>query len=101
MTPSNWINYMAPADGPPPVTVGGFFRWSLTGSFYVLTLSAMTSILTGVIEVSAVLMLGMLVDAALASSSQNPLGDQVWLFAAGMAFFLVLRPAIFGMFTFM
>jgi ATP-binding cassette subfamily B protein len=78
-----------------------FFHWSLTGSFQILTLSGIASILTGVIEVFAVLMLGMLVDAALASSPQNPLGDQVWLFAAGVVFFLVLRPIIFGVFTFM
>ena len=101
MTPSNWIDHMAPADGPPPATLRGFFQWSLTGSFQILTLSGVTSILTGVTEVSAVLMLGMLVDAALASSSQNPLGDQVWLFAAGVVFFLVLRPIFFGVFSFM
>jgi ATP-binding cassette subfamily B protein len=101
MTPSNWIDHMAPAVGPPPSTLKAFFHWSLTGSFQILTLSGIASILTGVIEVFAVLMLGMLVDAALASSPQYPLGDQVWLFAAGVVFFLVLRPIIFGVFTFM
>jgi ATP-binding cassette subfamily B protein len=101
MTPSNWIDHMALAVGPPPSTLKAFFHWSLTGSFQILTLSGIASILTGVIEVFAVLMLGMLVDAALASSPQNPLGDQVWLFAAGVVFFLVLRPIIFGVFTFM
>ena len=101
MIPSNWIDYTAPADGPPPTTLRGFFHWSLTGSFQVLTLTGVTSILTGVIEVSAVLILGMLIDAALAASPQNPLGDQVWLFVAGVVFFLVLRPTIFGVFSFM
>ena len=92
---------MAPADGPPPTTLRGFFRWSLTGSFQILTLSGAASIVTGVLEVFAVLLLGMLVDSALASSSQNPLGDQVWLFAAGGVFFLMIRPIIFGVFSFM
>ena len=101
MTPSNWIDHMAPADGPPPTTLRGFLHWSLTGSFQILTLSGVTSILTGVLEVCSVLMLGMLIDSALASSAQNPLGDQVWLFAAGVVFFLVLRPIIFGIFSFM
>ena len=101
MKPSNWIDHMAPADGPPPITLRGFFYWSLSGSFKVLALSGFTSILTGITEVSAVLMLGMLVDAALASSSQSPLGDQVWLFGAGVVFFLVLRPIFFGIFSFM
>jgi ATP-binding cassette subfamily B protein len=101
MTPSNWIDHMAPADGPPPTTLRGFLHWSLTGSFQILTLSGVTSILTGVLEVFAVLLLGMLVDSALASSPQNPLGGQVWLFAAGVVFFLMLRPVIFGVFSFM
>ena len=101
MTPSNWINHMAPADGPPPTSLRGFFYWSLAGSSQILTLSGVTSILTGVLEVFAVLLLGMLVDSALASSPQNPLGGQVWLFAAGVVFFLMLRPVIFGVFSFM
>ena len=101
MTPSNWIDHMAPTDGPPPTTLTGFFHWSLTGSFQILTLTGIISILTGVIEVSAVLILGMLIDAALAASPQNPLGAQVRLFAAGVLFFLVLRPIIFGVFSFM
>ena len=101
MKPSNWIDHMAPADGPPPTTLRGFFYWSLRGSFKVLALSGFTSILTGVTEVSAVLMLGMLVDAALASSSQSPLGNHLWLFGAGVLFFLVLRPIFFGIFSFM
>ena len=101
MTPSNWIDHMAPASGPPPNTLRGFFHWSLNGSFQVLTLTGITSVLTGVIEVSAVLILGMLIDAALAASPQNPLGNQIWLFAAGVVFFLVLRPIFFGVFSFM
>ena len=101
MKPSNWIDHMAHADGPPPTTLRGFFYWSLRGSFKVLALSGFTSILTGITEVSAVLMLGMLVDAALASSSQSPLGDHLWLFGAGVLFFLVLRPIFFGIFSFM
>ena len=101
MTPSNWIDHLAPADGAPPKTLLNFFSWALKGSFPILILSGMTSILTGVIEVSAVLMLGMLVDAAIASSPQNPLGNQIWLFAVGVGFFLILRPIIFGAFSYM
>jgi ATP-binding cassette subfamily B protein len=101
MTPSNWIDHLAHADGAPPKTLLNFFSWALKGSFPILILSGITSILTGVIEVSAVLMLGMLIDAAIASSPQNPLENQIWLFAAGVGFFLVLRPVIFGAFSYM
>ena len=101
MHPSNWIDHMAPADAPPPNKVSSFFRWALSGSFRILILSGTTSILTGVIEVSAVLLLGLIVDAALASTPANPLGDQIWLFAAGLIFFLILRPITFGAFSYM
>ncbi len=101
MTPSNWIDHMAPSNGPPPKTLSQFFHWALRGSLKILSLSALTSILTGVVEVSAVLMLGLCVDAALASSPENPLGEETMLFAAGLLFFLVLRPLIFGAFSYM
>ena len=100
MTPSNWINYLAPASGPPPSTVMAFFRWALAGSMPALWLSGLASVLAGVVEVSAVLMLGVLVDAALATSPQNPMSNQVWLLVAGVAFFLLARPVIFGVFSF-
>ena len=101
MTPSNWIDHMAPSNGPPPKALGKFFRWGLQGSFKVLSISALTSILTGVVEVSAVLMLGLCIDAAIASSPEKPLGDEISLFAAGLLFFLLLRPLIFGAFSYM
>ena len=47
----------------------------------------MLSILTGITEVSAVLLLGLLIDAALNSSLDNPLGNNVFLFSAGLMFF--------------
>ena len=100
MTPSNWINYLAPASGPPPSTVMAFFRWALAGSMPALWLSGLASVLAGVVEVSAVLMLGVLVDAALATSPQNPMSNQVWLLVAGVAFFLLARPVIFVVFSF-
>ena len=101
MTPSDWIDHMAPAAGAPPRTLGQFFYWGLKGSLKVLSLSALISISTGVVEVSAVLMLGLCIDAALASSPVNPLGNETWLFGIGLLFFLVLRPLIFGAFSYM
>ena len=89
MKPSKWINCMAPAFGPPPKYLAGFFVWSLRGSFKVLTLAGSISILTGVTEVAAVLLLGLLIDAALMSSPENPLADQIWLFSSGILFFLL------------
>jgi ATP-binding cassette subfamily B protein len=101
MKPWNWINYNTPALSPPPSTIGSFLLWALSGCFPLLTLSGLIAIITGIFEVSAVLILGALIDTALQSSPENPLGEEIWLFTAGLIFFLVLRPIIFGGFSFM
>ena len=74
MKPWNWINYNTPALSPPPSTIGSFLFWALSGCFPLLTLSGLIAIITGIFEVSAVLILGALIDTALQSSPENPLG---------------------------
>ena len=101
MKPSEWIDHLALAKGSPPQSVGAFFRWGLSGSFPVLAFSGITSVLTGVLEVSAVLMLGLSVDAALQSTADKPLGNNTSLFVLGTIFFLLLRPVVFGFFSYM
>ena len=85
----------------PPKTLASFFYWSLKGSFPALSLAGFISVLTGVLEVSAVLLLGLLIDAALTSSLDNPLESNVGLFSVGLVFFLVLRPIVFGASSYM
>lgn len=100
MNPANWINHKEKAKGRPPSSVLSFFYWALTGSFPVLILSGLVSIITGLIEVSAVVLLGLLIDAALASSVDNPISNQVLLLALGLSFFLIIRPLVFGAFSY-
>ena len=100
MNPANWINHKEKAKGRPPSGVLSFFYWALTGSFPVLILSGLVSIITGLIEVSAVVLLGLLIDAALASSVDNPISNQVLLLALGLSFFLIIRPLVFGAFSY-
>ena len=100
MNPANWINHKEKAKGRPPSSVLSFFYWALRGSFPVLILSGLVSIITGLIEVSAVVLLGLLIDAALASSIDNPISNQVLLLALGLSFFLIIRPLVFGAFSY-
>ena len=100
MNPANWINHKEKAKGRPPSNVLSFFYWALRGSFPVLILSGLVSIITGLIEVSAVVLLGLLIDAALASSVDNPISNQVLLLALGLSFFLIIRPLVFGAFSY-
>ena len=100
MNPSNWINHKQVAQESPPTSTLNFFYWALKGSFPVLFFCSFISILTGLIEVSAVIILGLLIDAALASSNENPISSQVFLLALGLLFFLVIRPIVFGVFSY-
>ena len=100
MNPSNWINHKQVAQESPPTSTLKFFHWALKGSFPVLFFCSFISILTGLIEVSAVIILGLLIDAALASSNENPISSQVFLLALGLLFFLVIRPIVFGVFSY-
>ena len=100
MNPANWINHKEKAKGRPPSSVLSFFYWALRGSFPFLILSGLVSIITRLIEVSAVVLLGILIDAALASSVDNPISNQVLLLALGLSFFLIIRPLVFGAFSY-
>ena len=92
MKPSNWINPTAESNGPPPKHLSGFLKWALNGSFTVLVFSGMISIITGMMDVSAALILGLMIDSALSSTSGNLFEGKFILYAASIAFFLILRP---------
>ena len=101
MKPSNWINPTAKSNGPPPKNLSGFLKWALSGSFTVLVFSGMISIITGMMDVSAALILGLMIDSALTSTSENLFEGKFLLYAASIAFFLILRPTIFAASTYM
>ena len=98
---SNWINHFAPAAGPPPARLHTFFQWALKGSFPVLTISGILSISAGIIDVSAALLLGLIIDSVLISSEKSFTESNFWLFLAGIVFFLILRPIVFGFWSYM
>ena len=96
MKPSDWIDPFAPAPVAPPRRLWPFMRWALTGSEPALLLAAAVSIVAGVVEVMAALILGKVVDAALGSPAEQVFSDQTGILLFSLVFFIVLRPAIFG-----
>lgn len=96
MTPAKWIDPFSPADGDPPQTLLRFFRWALKGCGVALGTAAVLSISAGVVEVMAALVLGRVIDAALATEATSVFVDHTGLLLACLAFFIVLRPIIFG-----
>lgn len=91
MKPSKWIDAFQPADGPPPKTLARFFHWCLKGSFPVLSLSAVAAAITGLLEVTTALLLGMVIDGAIEHGASF-VRDQTTMLLLIVAFFLFLRP---------
>lgn len=86
-----------PASGPPPDTLMRFIHWALQGAWPVLIGAAALSAMAGVAEVLAVLILGRVIDLALAAGPQAFLATH-WLTLLGFTvFFLLLRPLAFGL----
>ncbi|MDT1060683.1 ABC transporter ATP-binding protein [Paracoccus sp. CPCC 101403] len=93
------IDAFRPADGPPPRRLMAFFRWCLSGAWPGLTLAAIASALGGVADVISAILLGWVIDAVVVTPA-----DQIWAQHGGLIigfvlFFLVARPAIFGLST--
>ncbi|WP_425040105.1 ABC transporter ATP-binding protein [Primorskyibacter sp. S187A] len=94
---SRLIDPFAPAVGAPPRSLLAFFRWCLTGAGPVMLLAGAISAIAGVAEVMAALMLGWVIDAALASDPSSVFGDSMGLLLWALAFFVILRPALLGL----
>jgi ATP-binding cassette subfamily B protein len=90
------IEAFRPADGPPPQTLGAFFRWCLEGSWPMLWLAGALSSIAGAMEVISALFLGWVIDAALNTGADVFFADQFWLLVAFVGFYLVLRPLAFA-----
>ncbi len=100
LKPTEWIDAFRPANGPPPRRIVAFFRWTLEGAWPVLGAAAALSILAGVIEVFAALILGRVVDAALASDAGTVFTAQAGVLIGALVFFVFARPVILGLNTF-
>ena len=95
--PGDMIDAFRPAEGPPPQELRAFFRWALAGSFPVLALAAVVSAAAGTLEVVTALLLGTVIDTALGSSPETFFSENAMILAALLGFFLILRPALFGL----
>ncbi|MBV2359456.1 ABC transporter ATP-binding protein/permease [Thalassococcus sp. CAU 1522] len=93
---SNWIDPFAHADGPPPRHLTPFLRWVLRGTGPALTAAGAISIVAGIVEVMAALVLGWVVDAALNAPPENVFSHNLGTLGFALAFFLLARPVFFG-----
>ena len=90
------IDPFRPADGPPPVSLMAFLNWGFRGSFKIILLGGLVSVLAGTLEVLSSLILGTVIDAALESNPSEFFATKWALLAGVIAFFVLLRPVILG-----
>ncbi|MCJ8332662.1 MAG: ABC transporter ATP-binding protein/permease [Epibacterium sp.] len=93
-----WIDAFRPAEGPPPNTLGAFMRWCLSGAWPILVFAALLSALAGAMEAGTAYILGRVIDTAIASGPEAFFSAaNVALIFGALAFFLILRPILFGL----
>jgi len=91
------IDAFRPAESDPPQKLLAFFRWALQGAWPALFISGALSAAAGVLEIVSALLLGMVIDATLAATPGRVFADNCQLMAGFAAFYLVLRPLVFGL----
>ena len=90
------VDAYARASGTPPRSLWRFFAWCLQGSFLLIAIGCAVSILAGALEVISVLLLGLVIDAALASGRDQLFSENGPLLIGSVLFFLAARPIAFG-----
>ena len=94
---SDLIDAFRPAEGPPPRALWPFMQWSLSGAWPTLALASGISALAGVLEVLTATILGLAIDAALATGPERVFSGNAMFFIAVLVFFIVARPLVFGL----
>ncbi|WP_299814672.1 ABC transporter ATP-binding protein [uncultured Jannaschia sp.] len=96
LTPlAHLITPFARADGPPPDTLGAFMRWTLSGAWPVLGVAFAASAASGVTEVVTAFLLGAVIDSV-TGGTEGYFARNALLLGTFVAFYLILRPLIFG-----
>jgi ATP-binding cassette, subfamily B, bacterial len=94
VTLTHWIPPFRPADGAPPRSLLPFIRWALAGSGGALGVAGVISVVSGVVEVMAALILGMVIDVALATEPGATFSANTGILLGALLFFVVARPLI-------
>ncbi|WP_171234656.1 ABC transporter ATP-binding protein [Ruegeria sp. HKCCA6837] len=83
---------------PPPQTLGAFIRWSLSGAWPMLFVAAFFSATAGAMEAGTAWILGRVIDVATSSGPENFLTvHNTWMIFGAIAFFMLVRPILFGL----
>ena len=90
------IDAFRPAEGQPPQQLGAFFRWCLHGAWGPLLVAGVISSLAGTTEVVSAVILGWVIDAAVADGPVGFFAQNASLLLLFLAFYLLFRPLAFA-----
>lgn len=80
----------------PPSTLVSFLRWAYRGAYKFIAIGALFSVAAGALEVLTALILGWVIDAALAGEPSQFFSANSGLIVVVCIFFLLLRPIVLG-----
>ncbi len=89
----------APAVTVPPQTTIAFFRWALRGAWAGITWASFWSVAVGSLEAVSATFLGLIIDAVASADKASVFVDHGALLAGFAIYYLIIRPALFGMNT--
>jgi ATP-binding cassette subfamily B protein len=89
----------APAVTVPPQTTLAFFKWALRGSWAGISWASFWSVAVGSLEAVSATFLGWIIDAVAISNKETIFIDHGALLAGFAIYYLIIRPALFGMNT--
>ena len=93
----NVIDPFAQADTPPPRTLWRFIAWCVRGAYPLLVLAGLIAVVAGTMEVALAILLGQVIDRALAAGPGAVFAEHGWFLAATLIFVVVLRPLVMGL----
>lgn len=88
------IDPLKMAQTPPPRRLRMFFLWSLKGAYGAFGLSAVIWTLAGLLEVANALVLGHLIDLAIATGPDDFFNTHMMFSVGVFFFFMLLRPLV-------
>ena len=99
MSLGDWIDPFRPADRDPPRTLVAFFIWCFAGAWPAMLWAAVISAVAGTMEVISAMLLGRVVDSAQGPGTIDVLTHHLPLYIGFAVFYLLVRPAVFGLST--
>ncbi|MEO1307157.1 MAG: ABC transporter ATP-binding protein [Pseudomonadota bacterium] len=81
---------------PPPQSLAPFFLWCLNGAYPAVGLAVVVAIVSGSFEMLTAILLGQVIDTALASGPETVFQNHWPFLAAVTVFLLIVRPLVYG-----